>query len=953
MPRTYKTKKYQNYEVSEISDSETIDEGTGRVAMGYGEGSETVDEGNLVPLLGPATTNIKTTKGRPLVKPLVRQSEALQRAIDKAAARGAPEVSVDPNWEGDTELEPSVEENKEKEEAMEEAADDRIVIIDRDRVKDIRVLTDGKTAVQLDPISGAMVAGMSPEGQEEAGRMILGYVSNMMNAVQTIAPQISDPPVDIYVKSEGGGQVRLTRNNVLDLKENGKPIDPAFFDKVVVNISANTQTSEEKKAMTREWCAMVKEIIELRRSLLEQMEALVRASTMTMVTTQQMALEQISREYARYLSVLDANRAVSMQQLGNLQGGLMDLSKFMSEGVSTLTRQHAFANQKLIGLDGTLKEVAQNNLSHQQQLYKGLNENFGALMKMLTSQRQDMTATQEQLNKIEKQIEAIKAQGSSLSQEQKDHMAEVTSKMTNMLEDIKEIREAQGEIKKIKEGLLETISAIRLLNEAAEGMKAKALKDRDLLISTGDGMQKMSEIIPGIKASADSVQDAAARYGKVIIENQEMTKAQLESLKSISESLVSLERSTVNSQKVQQERQLEILGAIREAVSRQNLDDVKSLVKNELANEMRPPISMADITTMINEAVERGMGKTSGLLIDEIRNLVGAAAAGGAPPPPPPGGLNADVPAFVPKKGKFSFRETAALTPEAMEVEKNLALISAGGAPDPDDDDDDDDYDEPPPRPIGTGFRGKWAKRAKKTHDVSKKILNWRKRAKLVGKVGSMVLGRERTAALLNSLFGGGAIYGHVMSRRVATAIISSATGIGTIASAVLGILPAVKVISGYLARYLGMYDERSAETNRQLGRQTQLLEQAIARLTELRGSGDGIRFNQAPEVLRDLLNKIGEFKTTTVPPVLRYGRLERMTPEERFRSVISLAGRSKPISLRTHGFALIKKNITDPALDNAADYKKATVAKRVSRTKKIERRRTNDPLNKFFQGNW
>lgn len=948
MPKKYKTKKFQDYEVSEISESETIDESEGRRRMGYGDGSETVDESTLAPLMGPAVTNIKTTKGRPLV----RQSEAFRRALDKAAARGAPEVSVDPNWEGDTELEPSVEENKEKEEAMEDAVDDRIVIIDRDRVQDIRVLTDGKTAVQLDPVSGAMVAGMSPEGQEEAGRMILGYVSNMRNAVQTIAPQISDPPVDIYVKSEGG-QVRLTRNNVLDLKENGKPIDPAFFDKVAVNISADTQTSEEKKAMTREWCAVVKEIIELRRSLLEQMEALSRASTMTVVTTQQMALEQISREYARYLSVLDANRAVTMQELGNLQGGLRDFSKFMSDGVTTLTRQHAFANQKLIGLDGALKEIGENNLIHQQQLYKGLNENFGTLMKMLASQRQEMATTQEQLNKIEKQIEAVKSQGGSLSQEQKDVMAEVTSKMANMLNEIKEIRDTQGEIKRIKEGLLETISAIRLLNEAAEGMKAKALKDRDLLISTGNGMQKMGEIIPGIKASADSVQDAAARYGKVIIENQEMTKAQLESLKSISQSLVSLERSTVNSQRVQQERQLEILGAIQAAVSRQNLEDVKSLVKDELANEMKPPISMADITTMINEAVERGMGKTSGLLIDEIRNLVGAAAAGGAPPPPPPGGLNADAPVFVPRKGKFSFRETAALTPEAMEVEKNLALISAGGAPDPDDDDDDDDFDEPPRRPVGTGRRGKWARRVKKTHEVSKKILNWRKRAKLVGKVGSMVLGRERTAVLLNGLLGGGAMLGHVMSRRVASAIIASATGIGTIASAVLGILPAVKAISGYLARYLGMYDERSAETNRQLGRQTELLEHAIARLTELRGADDGVRFNQAPAVLRDLLSKIGEFKTTTVPPVLRYGRLERMTPEERFRSVISLAGRSKPISLRTHGFVEIKKNITDPALDNGVDYKKATVKRRVDRVKKIERRRTNDPLNKFFQGNW
>ena len=941
MPKKYTTKKYQNYEVSEISDSETIDESEGRRRMGYGNGSETVDEGNLAPLMGPGSVNIKTTK------PLVRQSEAFRRAVDKRMGRGMPEVSVDPNWEGDTELETTVEED----EAMKEAIDERISFMDRDRVQEVRVITDGQTAVQLDPVSGALVANMSPEGQEEAGRMIISHVSSMRNAVRTVVPNLEDPPVDIYVDSVGG-KVRLTRDNVLDLKENGKPIDSAFFDKVAVNVSADTQTSDEKKAMTREWCLKVKEIIELRRSLLEQMEGLIRAGAMTVVATQQIALEQISREYSRYLSVLDANRAITMQEMGHLQSGLRDFSQFMSEGVTTLTRQHAFTNQKLIGLDGALKEVAMNNLSHQQELYRGLNENFSTLMKMLASQRQDMATTQEQLTKLEKQIESVKSQGGSLSQEQKDQMAEVVARMSSMMSEIKEVREAQGQMKVLKEGILEAISAIRMLNEAVEGKKAKTIQDRDLLVSAAEGMQEMSKMLPGIKAAADSAQDAAARYGKSIIENQEMTKVQLESLKAISESLVTLERSTVDSQKVQEERQQEILGAIREAVGRYNLEDVKSLVKDELANEMKPPVSMADITTMINEAVERGMGRTSGLLVDEIRRLVGPIAAGGAPPPPPPGGLDVSAPVFVPKKGKFSFRETPALTPEAMEVEKNLALISAGGAPDPDDDDDDDDEDVPM-RAVGTGRRGKWAQRAKKTHDVSKKILNWKKRAKLVGKIGGMVLGRERTAVLLNGLLGGGAMLGHVMSRRVATAIVASATGIGTIASAVLGILPAVKAISGYLARYLGMYEERSAETNRQLGRQTELLEQAIARLSELRGAGDGARFNQAPEVLRDLLNKIGEFKTNYVPPVLRYGRLERMTPEERFRSVISLAGRSKPISLRRHGFVEIKKNIVDPALDNAKDYKRATLKRRTDRVKKIEKRRTTDPLNRFFQGNW
>ena len=944
MPKKYNTKKksFQNYEVSEMSDSETISETTGRIAMGYGEGSETVDEGNLAPLMGPATTNIKTTK------PLVRQSEALRRAVDKRMGRGAPEVSVDPNWEGDTELEPTVEEDP----AMEDAVDDRISFMDRDRVQEVRVITDGKTAVQLDPVSGAMVSAMTPEGQEEAGRMIISCVKDMQSVVERVVPTLDDPPVDVFVDS-AGGKVQLTRYNVMDLKENGKPIDPAFFDKLAVNADASTETSEEKKGLFRDWCSRTKETIMMRRNLLEQMRALIKAETKTIVTTQQMALDQIGREYARYLSVLDANRALSMQEMANLQGGLRDFSRYMSEGVTTLTRQHAFMNQKLIGLDGSLKEVAQNNLSHQQELYRGLNQNFSTLMKMLTSQRQDLSATQEQLKKIEEQIEAVKSQGGSLSQEQKEQMTEVTSKMVNMLNDIKEIRDAQGEMKRIKDGLLETLAAVRVLNEAVEGKKAQAIQDRDLLMKTAEGLQKMTQFLPEIKASADSALDAASRYGKTIIESQETTAAQLESLKAMSESLNTLERSVVDSQKVQSERQQEILGAIREAVGRQNLDDVKSLVKEELANEMKPPVTMSDITAMINEAVERGMGKTTGLLLSEIQNLVGTAAAGGAPPPPPPGGLNASAEAFVPKKGKYTFRETPALTPEAMEVEKNLNLISAGGAPDPDDDDDDDDDDDPRYYNAPNARKQTIARRAKKVHDVSKKVLNWKKRAKLVGKVGSMVLGRERTAVLLNGLLGGGAMLGHVMSRRVATAIIASATGIGTIASAVLGILPAVKAISGFLARYLGMYDQRSAETNRQLGRQTELLEQAISQLTALRGASDGDRFNRAPEVLRDLMSKIGECKTSYVPPVLRYGRLERMTPEERFRSVISLAARSKPISTRRHGFVEIKKNITDPALDHAADYKRATVKRRADRVKKIEKRRTNDPLNKFFQGNW
>ena len=922
--QSYKDIKPKNFEgnlVSEISGSDseydgpTIDESVGRRQMAFYDATDattmdeedgkklmtlyddddatTIDEeeGKKLMAYYMDKTNIKSPVGRPLV----RQAEAAREALAKMFPDES--ASIDPNWDGDTDIE-SEDENVEKEkEALHDAAEERISVMSRPQVQDVVVLGSGSSAVQVDPVVSKMLIGMNPEEREEASKLIFDSVSKMRNAVERVVPAISDPPVNIFVKS-AGQDIPLTSRNVLDLRENGKFVDPGFFDMVAWTVSQNPNTSFEDKKEMYKWCMMVKGMFIMRTDLLSKTDSLVKTETKNILDYQEKALVQISREYSRYLQVCDQHSAEEMRRLSGIQGGLTDFSKFVSEGIVTLTRQTATSNQMMTTLQGSVQAIEQNNLSRQETLYDGLRKSFTDVMEKLNSQSRDLSSTQEMVEGLKKEIQELKNQGNALSQEQREHINTLIANLTNMLGVMKEIRNTKVEADTIKAELLQALSSITTLNEAAEGVKAKTLYDRNLLISSGDILQRMSTIVPEIKASADSVQVIASNYGKAILENNTIMNTQLETLKELAKSLASFEKSTVDSQKVQLERQEELLKAIQAASGGQSLVNVMAAIKELADKQSRPALNIEDVSNMI---------------IEGVVNRMKAAAGGGAPPPLPPGGdppsieFNVDAPSFVPSSRKL----------------------------------------------VVSNRRGKVARAAKKTHDVSKKLLTWKSRVALVGKLGSRILGRARTATLLNGLIGGGAVLGHVMGPRLVTAIVGAATGIGSLVSIANSILPAVKAISGYLAKYLAKYDERSSETNRLLGRQTELLETAIARLTELRGVPDGDRFNRAPGILRDLLSNIGEFKPIVLPPVMNYGRLVMMTPEERFRSVISLAARSEPISTRKHGIALIKKNITDPALDNAADYKKATAKRRATRVKKIEHRRMNDPLNKFFQGNW
>ena len=942
--------------------------------------------------------------------PLVNQAEA-DRIAQAQFYGGDVDVEIDDDYyEGDTDVE-SDDEPMDVKEAKKEAVKRRTDILFREREKNIRVVGHGNEATQLDTTVSDMIAKMNPADQEQASNMILEAVRQVKQATEAIAVPIDDPPLEIIIPTNNGKEVALTSQNALALRKDGKFVNPNFFNEVAAAVERYDTTEENKKA-TQEWCMMVKGFYVMKMNLIQHTEEyikteagaikrVVKSEASVIIAEQREQFTQIVREYSNFIGMCNSNMSVVTRALGSIQGGLTDYSKFMSNGVITLTKQHAESNQKLSNIQGALQEIKQNNLGNQLQLYKGLESSFGALSNQLVVQSKDISTTKDQLASIEKQIELLKNQEGALSQEQNGHVGELVTKMTNMMMDIKSILTAQGDIKAIKQDMLDTISAITTLNEAAEGIKTRTLNERDFLVAIGSMLQQVSTVVPEIKALVESVQDSSATYGKEIIENQQqMMKVQFDSLKSISDSLVLFERSTVDQQKIQAGRHQELLKAIQDAASKQDIEGLRALVVADKSNEVKPFIDVEYITKMVLDIIQNGFQKYGEQMVSMIQGLIGNATAPPALPPgtaplqlppsgdplvlPPSGGapailppeinFDASAPAFKPtgksrgvqkktkpaKKSYYNVRITGPdgqeiLTDEAMEVEKNLPPALVGGEPDPGDGDDDSlALPNLPLVPQGSRALRTKTKVSKRARNVAKMFSDLNNRAMVVRRVGEMVLGRQRTASLMRSIvMKGGAMLGPMISRRAAQALLSMVPQISSISSVVMNILPAVRTIGGLLARYLGLYDNRAVQLGLQLSRQGGLLENAITRLMELKEERDGARFNQAPAVMTQLIDQVGTIQTIAVPSVMHYGKLERMTPVERVRTVMALASRSAPISTRTHGIAVLRDNITDPALDNAADYKRATAKRRATRVKKIEHRRTNDPLNKFFQGNW
>lgn len=154
-------------------------------------------------------------------------------------------------------------------------------------------------------------------------------------------------------------------------------------------------------------------------------------------------------------------------------------------------------------------------------------------------------------------------------------------------------------------------------------------------------------------------------------------------------------------------------------------------------------------------------------------------------------------------------------------------------------------------------------------------------------------------------------------------------------------------------------YEERAngqaSGITAQLTNLTKILDEMRAKINQDGGQRGAQGFNAPITIVQQVADGLNNLKPIAVPPVIDYGRIQYMTPPERIRELKSLAAQPKwRTKTRTgHGVVPLKSKLIDPALDEGRDVRRTTKARRVARVKKIERRRTRDPLDLFLQGTY
>lgn len=154
-------------------------------------------------------------------------------------------------------------------------------------------------------------------------------------------------------------------------------------------------------------------------------------------------------------------------------------------------------------------------------------------------------------------------------------------------------------------------------------------------------------------------------------------------------------------------------------------------------------------------------------------------------------------------------------------------------------------------------------------------------------------------------------------------------------------------------------YDEGAAGQARTLAEHLvvfgRVLDQVRTEVAQGRDQRGPSGFAMPITVVQRVAAGLGPLQPMAVQPVVDYGRIQFMTPAERIRELRSLAAQPRRTSKTRegHGRVPLKSKLVDPALDGGRDVRRTTKAKRVARVKKIEKRRTRDPLDVFLQGKY
>lgn len=785
---------------------------------------------------------------------------------------------------------------------------------------------------------------------------------NLLNIAQSIDQNIDyvlpvqDPPAPVKYN-----KIPVTKENVLSLLIVDKPkgsddlssirFDTSRFDSIISGCEpapGDTEKIISQKGELKQYFEKAEAVAVARAQLKELSSEIVRRGTTNtgelLASFGNAAATGLSKHWRKYLSEMnqmDSRYTGYFQELGKGLTWISNQVKHDTDNILQKTSENTKGLATVKGDTQTLVDVLIEGKG-KAHLYEGLNQNHNQLLQLYGKTNQNVLSLAGQLEDIQKQIVEVKAKAIQLDGDQAKQLADVISNLEQQKRVLEEMRQNQASIKEtqgqIEAGLITAESLSQFLQETQYNTE----ENKKFFNEINHKISELSTYYPDTTAYAEQAQSFANDYRNMSQQQIEFDKEMKGAFDNFAVSFEKLSNTLTEREQIQQAQHEELVKQLAKNVNMNDPRSIDNLAASLKDIASRPVSDASTVVEALRDFMVPALNKQTENIVQAISEIQQKQVAGIPPPPPPPGSPPSSELAMVPFDKKAGEEITRDVDMESMF----------------DSDDDDEDLYEPSTTSRFT------KKTSKKTPGRKRAIAK-----RVAGTVGRGIgKGILHGSKILTTLRGGSKLV-HTLLRDYAlrtpigslpTSVWQAINFVGANSLRLVNFLDqfsgTVAVISG-IAKFTQMiyntFFAHSKKVEDELEKRSTQLDTVIAQLTELRNAPSEARIARMPSILETYLNSYQQIRNYQFPSPINYAKMTLMTPAERFRSVVSLAMYSRPFSLRRHPIPLIRKGITDPALDKGKAYRVATVKRRVVRNEKIAKRRKNDPLASYFAGKW
>lgn len=785
---------------------------------------------------------------------------------------------------------------------------------------------------------------------------------NLLNIAQSIDQNIDyvlpvqDPPAPVKYN-----KIPVTKENVLSLLIVDKPkgsddlssirFDTSRFDSILSGCEpapGDTEKIISQKGELKQYFEKAEAVAVARAQLKELSSEIIRRGTTNtgelLASFGNAAATGLSKHWRKYLSEMnqmDSRYTGYFQELGRGLTWISNQVKHDTDNILQKTSENTKGLATVKGDTQTLVDVLIEGKG-KAHLYEGLNQNHNQLLQLYGKTNQNVLSLAGQLENIQKQIIEVKAKAIQLDGDQAKQLADVITNLEQQKRVLEEMRQNQASIKEtqgqIEAGLITADSLSQFLQETQYNTE----ENKKFFNEINHKISELSTYYPDTTAYAEQAQNFANDYRNMSQQQLEFDKEMKGAFDNFAVSFEKLSNTLTEREQVQRAQHEELVKQLAKNVNMNDPRSIDNLAASLKDIASRPVSDASTVVEALRDFMVPAFNKQTENIVQAISEIQQRQAAGIPPPPPPPGSPPSSELAMIPFDKKAG-----------EEIIRDVDMESVF---DTDDDTDDDEYYKQIAS-TPSRFSKKTPGKKKTTKSIikgaAKRVRNFNPEKALkystVLKGGASLIktllhnyrpGREIVALIPN--------INRILraTESIASGVIDIASKFSTTVTVLNGIVKFTKMIYSTFFAHSKKVEEELVQRNNQL-------DTIIGQLTELRNAPPEARIARMPSILETYLNSYQQIRSYQFPSPINYAKMTLMTPAERFRSVVSLAMYSRPFSLRRHPIPLIRKGITDPALDKGKAYRAETVKRRVVRNERIAKRHKNDPLASYFAQKW